>query len=330
MTLGRREFITLLGGTAAVCPTVLHAQKALPVIAFINGATAATGEKWVAAFRKGLGEAGIVEGQSATVEYYWLDGAYDRIAGLIDELVRRRVAVIATPSAVQAALAAKQATSSIPIVFGVAQDPTRLGLVESLAQPGGNATGINFFQAELQAKRLRLLHDLLPKAVDVAVLVNPANKQTADATLSQVQDAAPSMGLRISAILKASTAADIDAAFDTLARVRPDALFMASDTFFTGRAMQFSILAAHQALATSSGSRLMVEAGSLMSYSTDAVDMFRQVGVYAGRILSGAKPADLPVLQSTKFEFTINLVAARMLGIEVPSSVLAAADVVIE
>jgi putative ABC transport system substrate-binding protein len=181
----------------ALLRRVVNAQKTLPVIAFINGATAATGEKWAASFRKGLSEAGVIEGQNATVEYYWLDGAYDRVPGLIDELVRHRVAVIATPAATQAALAAKRATSTIPIVFAVGQDPARLGLVDSLARPGGNATGINFFQAELPAKRLRLLHDLLPKAVDVALLVNPANKTTAEETLGQVQETAPSMGLQI-------------------------------------------------------------------------------------------------------------------------------------
>lgn len=326
----RREFITLLGGTAAVWPTVLYGQKTLPVIAFINGATAATGENWIASFRKGLGEAGVIEGQNAAVEYYWLDGAYDRIPGLIDELVRRRVAVIATPAATPAALAAKRATSTIPIVFAVAQDPTRLGLVDSLARPGGNATGINFFQAELPAKRLRLLHDLLPKAAEVALLVNPANKTTAEETLGQVQETAPSMGLQIRTILNASTSAEIDAAFAALARERPDALFVAPDTFFTTRAMQFSLLSMRNALPVSYGSRALVEAGGLMSYSTDPAETFRQVGAYTGRIMKGAKPADLAVSQSTKFDFAINLIAARALGIEVPPSVLATADEVIE
>ena len=331
ITIRRRELIAALGSAAIVWPHIGRAQQnALPVIAFINGGTAATGEKWVASFRKGLSEAGIVEGQNATVEYYWLDGAYDRIPTLIDDLVRRRVAVIVTPSALQAALAAKRATSSIPIVFAIAQDPTGLGLVDSLARPGGNATGINFFLSELPAKRLRLLHDLLPNAIGVALLVNSANKQTAEATLGQVQDAAPSMGLQIRTILNASTTTDIDAAFAVLARERPDALFIAPDTFFHSRAMQFSVLAARHALPTSYGNRVMVEAGGLMSYGTDSADMYRQVGAYTGRVIKGAKPADLPVLQSTKFEFAINLVTARALGIEVPPSLLATADEVIE
>jgi putative ABC transport system substrate-binding protein len=326
----RREFITLAGGAAMAWPAVVRAQRALPVIAFINGATAATGEKWATSFRKGLSEAGVIEGQNATVEYYWLDGEYDRVPALIDDLVRRRVAVIATPLAQQAALAAKRATSDIPIVFAISQDPTRVGLVESLARPGGNATGINFFSAELPAKRLRLLHDLLPKAVDIGVLVNPANKQTAEATFSQVKEAAPEMGLQLRAPLNASTTTEIDAAFGVLARGRPDALFVASDTFFSSRAMQFSVLTIHHSLPTSYGSRIMVEAGGLMSYATDNIETLQQVGVYTGRIIKGAKPADLPVLQSTKLEFVINLVTARALGIEVPPSVLAAADEVIE
>jgi putative ABC transport system substrate-binding protein len=237
--------------------------------------------------------------------------------------------VIATPASVGSALAAKAATATIPIVFGIAQDPTRLGLVASLARPGGNATGINFFNTEVTAKRLRLLHDLVPKAVRVAVLVNPANASTTKSTLRDVQEAAPTIGLQIQ-ILNASTIGEIDAAFATLARERPDALFVASDTFFDSRAVQFATLTARDRIPAAYGNRELVAAGGLMSYGTDFAGMFHQVGVYTGKILKGAKPADLAVTQATKFDFVINLQTARALDIEVPPGVLSIADEVIE
>jgi putative ABC transport system substrate-binding protein len=325
----RREFITLIG-SAAAWPLVARAQQpTMPVVGFVNAGSPDTFARQVAAFRKGLNETGYVEGQNVTVEHHYLEGHYDRLPVLMADLVRRQVAVIATPAFMQGALAAKAATATIPIVFGVAQDPTRVNLVASLARPGGNATGINFFNTEVVAKRLRLLHDLVPKAARVAVLVNPANGQTTETTLREVQEAAPTIGLQIQ-ILNASTIGEIDAAFATLAREHPDALFVAPDTFFASRAVQFATLTARDKIPAGYAFSAHVAAGGLMSYGTDLADMFRQVGVYTGRILKGAKPADLPVLQSTKFEFVINLQTARALGIEVPPGVLSIADEVIE
>jgi ABC-type uncharacterized transport system substrate-binding protein len=238
------------------------------------------------------------------------------------------VAVIATPAGNYAAQVAKAATTAIPIVFGVSEDPVKLGLVASLARPGGNLTGINFFATELTAKRLALLHELVPKAVRIAVLVNPANPAT-ESAIREIPEAARAMGLQIQ-VLKASTRSEIEAAFATLARNRADALYVAGDVFFTSRRVQFATLAASHRIPASYPSREAVEAGGLMSYATDRVDMWRQVGTYTGQILKGAKPADLPVLQSTKFEFVINLQTARALGLDVPPTLLARADEVIE
>jgi putative tryptophan/tyrosine transport system substrate-binding protein len=263
------------------------------------------------------------------VEYHWLEGHNDRVPALVADLVRRQVAVIATPASTPAALAAKAATATIPIVFSVPEDPVKLGLVASLARPGGNATGINFFNTEVIAKRLRLLHDLVPKAVRVAVVVNPSSAVLTETTLRAVQEAAPTIGLQIQ-ILNATTIGEIDAAFATFARERPDALFVAPDSFFASRAVQFATLTARERIPASYSVRDLVAAGGLMSYGTDIAETFRQVGVYTGKILKGAKPADLPVLQSTKFEFVINLQTARVLGIEVPPGVLSIADEVVE
>jgi putative ABC transport system substrate-binding protein len=330
MTMKRREFITLIGGAAVAWPLAARAQQpVLPVVGLIDPGSADVSVRYTVAFRKGLNETGYVEGQNVTVEYHWLDGRYDRLPALVADLVRRRVAVIATPASNPAAIAAKAATGTIPIVFGVNEDPVKLGLVASLARPGGNATGINFFNAELVAKRLGLLHELVPKAVRVAVLVNPANATIAEATLRDVQEAAPAIGLQIH-VLNATTVDEIDAAFATLARERPDALFVAGEAFFTSRRVQFVTLTAVNKIPAAFGQRDYVAAGGLMSYGTDLADAFHHVGVYTGRILKGAKPADLPVVQSTKFEFVINLQTARALGIEVPSGVLSIADEVIE
>jgi len=274
-------------------------------------------------------ETGYVDGQNVTVEYHWLEGQYDRLPALVADLVRRPVAVIATLGNPVAALAAKAATATIPIVFAVPQDPVRLGLVASLARPGGKATGINIFNSEVDAKRLRLLHDLIPKAVRIAVLVNPANPATAEPTLREVQAAAPIIRLQIQ-ILNATTIGEIDVAFASFARERPDALFVGPDALFVSRRGQFAILTAVNKIPAVYSNRDYVEAGGLMSYGTDLADMFRQVGVYTGRILKGAKPAELPVQQSTKFEIVINLQMARALGIEVPSALLLIADEVIE
>jgi putative ABC transport system substrate-binding protein len=326
----RREFVTLLGGAAAAWPLAARAQQsAMRVIGFISGGSAATYAREVAAFRKGLSETGYVEGQNVTVEYHYLEGQYDRLPALAADLVRRRVAVIATPGFTPAALATKAATATIPIVFGVTQDPVQLGLVASLARPGGNATGINFFTQEVVAKRLRLLHDLVPKAVRVAVLLNPANAGSAETTLRDAKEAAPTIGLQIQ-ILNATTIGEIDAAFATVARERPDALFVAPDAFFTSRHVQFATLTAINKIPATYPNRDYVAVGGLMSYGTDLADTYRQVGVYTGRVLKGEKPADLPVQQATKFEFVINLQTARALGIEVPPGLLASADEVIE
>jgi putative ABC transport system substrate-binding protein len=326
----RRDFISLLGGAAATWPLAARAQQpAMPVIGFINGGAPDASARLAAAFRKGLNETGYVEGQNVTVEYHWLEGQYDRLPALVADLVHRQVAVIATPGSTVTALTAKAATATIPIVFGIGEDPVRLGLVASLARPGGNATGSNFFAQEVTAKLLRLLHDMVPKAVRVAVLVNPANVSTTESTLRDVQRAAPTIGLQIQ-ILNATTIGEIDVAFATFARERPDALFVAGDGFFSSRRGQLAILTARDRIPAAYSNRDYVAAGGLMSYGTDLADMFHQVGVYTGKILKGAKPADLPVLQSTKFEFVINMQTARALGIEVPPGVLSIADEVIE
>ncbi len=328
--IGRRQFISSVGRAAAAWPLAAGAQQpTMPVVGFVRSGSAVTNAPYVAAFRNGLNETGCFEGQNVTVEYHWLEGQYDSLPALIDDLVRRQVAVITTPGNTPAALAAKAATATIPIVFGIPEDPVQLGLVASLPRPGGNATGINFFSQEVAAKRLRLLHDLVPKAVRIAVLVNPAVASVVESTLRDVREAAPTIGLQIQ-ILNATTIGEIDAAFATLARERSDALFVAPDAFFTSHRVQFAILTARIGIPAAYASRLAVEAGGLMSYATDVADMFHQVGVYTGKILKGANPADLPVLQSTKFEFLINLAMARALGIEVPPSLLAIADEVIE
>jgi putative tryptophan/tyrosine transport system substrate-binding protein len=324
----RREFIAGLAGAAAWPIAARAQQPALPVVGFIHGGEADAFTHLAVAFRKGLSETGYVEGQNVTVEYHWLEGQYDRLPALIADLIRRRVAVMAA-CVTPAAIAAKAATATIPIVFGVGDDPVRLGLVASLAQPGGNATGINIFTSEVVAKRLGLLHEMLPKAFRIAVLVDPVNGLTTETTLRSVQGAARAIGLQIQ-VLNASTSREIDAAFATLAHERPDALFVAPDTFFGSRRVQLVTLAAFNRIPAAYVQRADVVAGGLMSYGTSIGDMYRQVGVYTGAILRGAKAADLPVVQSTKFEFVINLQTARLLGIDVPPSLLATADEVIE
>jgi len=327
--MNRRAFLAGLGGAAA-WPLVARAQQVpLPVVGFVNGGLPDASTGWVAAFREGLGEAGYVEGQNVTVGYHWMDGQYDRLPALMADLVRRRVAVIATPGYPPAAIAAKAATATIPIVFGVGDDPVKLGLVASLARPGGNATGINVFSSEVIAKRLGLVHELLPKVTRIAVLVNPGNAVTTETTLRSVQDAARTIGLQIQ-VLNATTSGEIDAAFTTLVRERSDALFVSPNGFFNGQRLQIVTLAARDRIPAFYVNRDFVTVGGLMSYGTDNVDMYRQVGVYTGSILKGAKPADLPVVQSTKFEFVINLTTAKALGIDVPPTLLSLADELID
>jgi putative ABC transport system substrate-binding protein len=325
----RREFISLLGG-AATWPLAARAQQtAMPVVGFVSGQSPEDSAPLGAAFRKALNETGYLEGQNVMVVYHWLGGQYDRLPALMADLVRSRVAVIATPGLTAAALAAKAATTTIPIVFGVAEDPVKLGLIASLARPGGNATGINLLSAEVVAKRLGLLHDLVPKAVRIAVLVNPGNSSIVEATLRDVREAARALGLEIQ-VLYASTSREIEAAFATLVRERADALFVAPDGFFTSRRVQFATLAARHAIPAVYSNRSYPEVGGLMSYGSDTLDYYRQAGLYTGQILKGAKPADLPVLQSTKWELVINMQTARALGLEVPNSLQLLADEVIE
>jgi putative ABC transport system substrate-binding protein len=325
----RREFITLVSGAALGWPPLaLHAQQqAMPVVAFVSGQSSDAPARQVAAFRKGLSETGYVEGQNVTVEYHWLDGQYDRLPQLMADLVRRHVAVISSPISQPTTLAAKAATATIPIVIGVGTDPVKIGLVASLARPGGNATGINFFAIEVTAKRLGLLHDLAPKAVRIAVLVNPANAPATETTLRETPEAARSFGLQIQ-VFNASTSREIEEAFAILVRERIDALFVAPDSFFQSRRVQFATLTTRHAIPAAYSVREYVEVGGLMSYGTDLADAFRQVGVYTGQILKGANPADLPVMQSTKFEFVINLQTARTLGIEVLNSIQLLAEVI--
>lgn len=326
----RREFVTLIGGAAAAWPLAARAQQpALPVVGVVSGRSRDTDARNVTALYKGLSEAGYIDGQNVTVEYHWVEGDYDRLPALMADLVRRQVAVIATTGNNTAALAAKAATAKIPIVFAVGQDPVKLGLVASLARPGGNATGFNDFLSEVDAKRLRLLHDMVPKAARVAVLVNPANVASAAGTLQGTREAAAAMGLQLR-VLNATTIAEIDAAFASFAQERPDALFVTADAFFSTRAVQFITLAARDRLPATYSQRDYVIAGGLMSYGADLAEIGHQVGLYTGTILKGAKPADLPVLQSTKFNFAINLQTARALGIEVPSGLLSIADDVVE
>jgi putative ABC transport system substrate-binding protein len=328
--LNRRAFITLLGGATVACPLAARAQQpAMPVIGLLDPRSPdALGDR-LRGLRRGLKEGGYTEGENVAIEYRWAENQNQRIPELAAELVRRRVAVIVTPGGTASALAAKAATTTIPIVFVVAEDPVRLGLVASHARPDGNLTGINFLVGELAAKRLELLRALVPAATRVAVLVNPAHATNAESTLRDVESAARAMGLQIQ-VLNASTSREIDAAFVTIVRERPDALFVGNDAFFTSRRVQLVLLAMLHRVPAIYWEREFAATGGLMTYGSNIVDVYRQLGVYAGRILKGGKPTDLPVVQSSKFELVINAQTARMLGLTVPDKLLATADEVIE
>ena len=325
----RRAFIAALGGAAA-WPLAARAQQAAwPVIGFLNTTSPDGYTERLRALRQGLKDTGYVEGENVAIEYRWAENRSDRLAELAAELVRRRVAVIVTTGASASAFAAKAVTATVPIVFIVPEDPVRLGLVASLARPGGNLTGINLFIGELTTKRLELLRELVPATTRVAVLVNPVNAAITETTLRDVEPAARAMGLQVH-FLNASTSREIDLAFAAIAGERADALFVASDPFFVTRRVQLANLASHYSIPATYAVREIAEAGGLMTYGTSGTEALHQTGVIAGRILKGAKPADIPVVQSTKFEFVINAQTARMLGLAVSSSLLARADEVIE
>jgi putative tryptophan/tyrosine transport system substrate-binding protein len=325
----RREFMTMLGGAAAWPLAARAQQQARPVIGFLDPLSLETTREKVAAFNRGLAEIGYVEGQNLTTEYRWAQGQTSRLPALAAELVHRKVAVIATPGATVATLAAKAATDTIPIVFVAGGDPVELGLVRSINRPGGNLTGVAFLATEYAAKRLELLHELVPAATLIAVLVNPANLINAEVHKGKIQEAARVLGVRL-LILNASSQSDIEAAFVTLVQERARALLIGTDSFFTGHRDQIIALAARSAVPTIEEFREFTAAGGLMAYGTSILDAWRLAGNYTGRILMGEKPADLPVQQPTRFELVINLKTAKALGLEVPPMLLARADEVIE
>jgi putative tryptophan/tyrosine transport system substrate-binding protein len=326
----RREFTTLLGGAAATWPLAARAQQpAMPVIGFLNSQSPEGYAEPMRGFRQGLKEAGYIEGENLAIEYRWANNEMGRLPALAVELVRRRVAVIATTGGASTALAAKAATTTIPIVFTAGDDPVRRGLVASLARPGGNLTGVSFLVVELLAKRLELLRELVPGAARAAVLVNPAETVNTEITLRDVEAAARGFGLQVQ-VLKADTSDEINAAFESMGRERPDVLFVAATAFFVARRIQLVQLAAFHRLPAAYPLRDFTEAGGLISYGSSITDAYRHVGVYTGRILKGAKPEDLPVVQSSKFELVVNRQTAKMLGLDIPATLLATADQVIE
>ncbi len=324
----RRHFITLIGSAAAWAFDARAQQPAMPVVGCLDAGTPEESANRMPAFRKGLGETGFIEGHNVAIEFRWAHNDYNRLPELAADLVRHRVAVIAVPSSTPAALAAKTATSIIPIVFGVGSDPVKEGLVNSLSRPGANVTGVSFMSVELAAKRLEIMHELLPRAARFALLVNPANPLT-QSLIGAVRVATAVKGWQLE-VLAANSSGEISSAFVKLKQVQVDALMIAPDGLFYGRRVQLATLEARYAVPTIYPAREHAEAGGLMSYATNLPDLIRLVGVYTGRILKGAEPADLPVLQPAKFEFVINLQTAKTLGIEIPPTLLARADEVIE
>src|SRR5215470_4554827 len=324
----RRDFIRAIVGSAAAWPLAARAQQpAMPVIGFLASPSRTIAEFVLPAFRQGLKDNGYVEGENVAIEDRWAENQIDQLPPLAADLVRRRVALIATVTP-EAALAAKAATTTIPIVFGVGDDPVKTGLVTSLARPGGNLTGINFFSCELAAKRIELLHEMVPAAARVGVLGDPTFPLT-ESSVRDAETAARTMGLQVK-VLSASTSREINAAFANFVREWPDVLYVGPSPFFISRRVQLTQLAARYAVPAIYSVRQYTEAGGLISYGTSQTDAFRQMGVYTGRILKGMKPADLPVIQSTKFELIINAETARMLGLTVPDKLLSLADEVIE
>jgi putative ABC transport system substrate-binding protein len=327
--IGRRQFISVLGSTAVAWPLDASAQQpAMPVIGFLNGTDPDTFSQWLAGFREGLKSAGYVEGRNVTVEYRWAKNRYDQLPAMAADLVHRQVSVIVAAGAPVSPLAAKAATDTIPIVFGVGTDPVSLGLVSSLNRPVGNVTGVSFLVNNLGAKRLGLLHELLPGATVIGFLVDPRNSNAKAETID-MQGAADTLGRQL-IVLQASTASEVDAAFASFVTQRVQALIVAAEIYFLSQREQLAALAARYALPTMYHLREIAIAGGLLSYGTDITDAFRQVGIYTGRVLKGEKPSDLPVIQSTKFDFVINLKTAKALGLTIPPTLLATADEVIE
>ncbi len=325
--MNRRTFTVLLASMAVVSPFDVRAQKtSMPVIGFLSAQSPGPWAPYVAAFRNGLNETGYVEGKNVAIEFRWAEGQYSRLPALAADLVRRQVAVLVAAGG--GAREAKAATATIPIVFTAGNDPVEGGLVTSLAHPGGNATGVSFVPAELAAKRLELLHQLVPKATAIAMVLNPV-QTTAESRAREVQEAARSFGLRLD-VVSARTEQEIDAAFATVAKLRAGALIVDSDPFFNARRDQFVALAARYAVPAIYDTRDTVVAGGLMSYAGSIPEVYRQAGIYTGKILNGAKPADLPVLQPTKVELVINLKTAKALGLTIPPSLLLRADEVIQ